>query len=109
VLAPESPRFVAVSAGGDHALAVSDDGRVWGWGVNGSSQLGENWANTPVGWFPAQIAFMAKADAVDAGYWHSTALRAGVVWTWGRNRDGQLSHGDTSTVFWTPVQVSLPH
>jgi alpha-tubulin suppressor-like RCC1 family protein len=33
-------RIVQISLGGFHALGLDDQGRVWGWGFNGSMQLG---------------------------------------------------------------------
>ncbi len=45
------PRIVAISAGGQHSLAVAEDGTVWAWGENSSGQLGDGSATirtTPV-------------------------------------------------------------
>ncbi len=36
----EGVRIVQMSLGGFHGLALDDKGRVWGWGFNGSMQLG---------------------------------------------------------------------
>jgi alpha-tubulin suppressor-like RCC1 family protein len=36
----EGTRIVQMSLGGFHGLALDEQGRVWGWGFNGSMQLG---------------------------------------------------------------------
>lgn len=37
----DSPvKFVSVAAGETHSLAIARDGTLWGWGCNGSGQLG---------------------------------------------------------------------
>ena len=54
-------RVVAVSAGGDHSLAITADGAVWGWGCGREGRLGhgEDLSNQllpkkVVGWAPGQ-------------------------------------------------------
>jgi len=36
---------ILVSAGGDHSLALRNDGTVWGWGLNSYGQLGDGTFN----------------------------------------------------------------
>ena len=93
----------AIAAGDSHALAVTSDGTVWGWGANGSGQLGDgSITNRPT---PIQVPGLSDIFAVAAGASHSVALRRdGTVWTWGVNTSGQLGDG-TTTQRKTPIQV----
>jgi len=74
-------------------LAVSIDGKVYGWGSNNFGQLGGNthaYISTP-----KHITFPEKITAVAAGMHYSLALSAsGKVYSWGWNGFGQLGHGD---------------
>ena len=54
---------------------------------------------------PVQVRNLSNITAVEAGDFHSAALRGdGTVWTWGRNNHSQLGDG-THTHRNTPVQV----
>ncbi len=90
------PKVVAVSAGLWHALALLDDGTVWGWGYNGLGQLGNGHRVTlpaPVQMTGPTQATAAKV-AVAAGTLHSLVLRSdGVVEATGWNLRGQLGNG----------------
>ncbi|MCL2786530.1 MAG: RCC1 domain-containing protein [Methanomassiliicoccaceae archaeon] len=50
----------AVSVGGDHSLALSDDGTVWAWGYNNYGQLGDGTAEDQS--TPVQIMSLAVND-----------------------------------------------
>jgi hypothetical protein len=68
----------AISAGGDHNLALKADGSAVGWGLNDSGQA------TP----PSGNDFVA----VSAGDYHSLALKAdGSIVGWGLNNHGQAT------------------
>jgi Regulator of chromosome condensation (RCC1) repeat len=70
---------VAVAAGGDHSLALRNDGSVVGWGGNFDGQ-----ATAPSG--------LSNVVAIAAAYAHSLALRAdGTVVAWGYNYYGQTN------------------
>ena len=103
-------QITVVAAGGQHSLALRDDGTVWSWGTNEYGQLGHG-HTTDVS-YAVQITTDASGDPfedvvyVDAGYEHSLALKAdGTVWTWGRNNYGQLGNGGQGTSIARPVQV----
>jgi len=84
---PNVTNVVQVGAGGNHALAVLDDGRVVAWGTNTFGQT-----NVPSG--------ITNAVSVAAGDAHSLALRAdGTVLAWGRNDAsvGQANVPSTAT------------
>jgi Regulator of chromosome condensation (RCC1) repeat len=93
-------RILAVPETGGHVLVLTDQGRVWTWGSNGSGQLGNGNILARVGW--AAVTGLDEVAGVAAGALHSVALkRDGTVWTWGGNDQGQLGDG-------TLVNRSLP-
>lgn len=87
----------AVSVGYGHALALKNDGTVWGWGYNDAGQLG-----TPIigNKLPLPVENLTDVVAIAAGFHQSLALKAdGTVWNWG---------GISSPTVSQPRQVSLP-
>jgi alpha-tubulin suppressor-like RCC1 family protein len=99
----------AVSAGEVHTLAVRSDGTVWAWGNDSYDQLGfvpPDPAN-PAQLVPAQVAGIAGATGVAAGYTHSLAvLGDGSVLAWGDNTYGQLGNGSSGEITPTPAPVT---
>ncbi len=107
---PEAVKIVAIACGGQHSLALDNNGSVWAWGLNDHGQLGissfEGQINKPAKLihFPSNTRIVAIAG----GSLHSLAIdSAGKVWAWGANVVGQLgnltnidSHG--------PSQVQFP-
>jgi hypothetical protein len=83
-----------IAGGGNHSLALANDGTVWAWGQNLFGQLGDGTnadRSTPV-----QVPNLSGATAVAAGTAHSLALKAnGTVLAWGSNAFGQLGDGTT--------------
>lgn len=80
-----------VAAGGLHALALTDDGKVYAWGFATSGQIGEgsnrvgNYALTPMAVIdPLGTTQLSQVVSIAAGYNISMALTAdGRVLTWG--------------------------
>jgi len=88
-------RVLAVSAGGDHSLAITADGAVWSWGYGSIGQLGHGDKQNQQ--LPKKVEALAeqRVVAVSAGGGHSLAITAdGSVWSWGWGCRGQLGHGD---------------
>nr|XP_043613240.1 ultraviolet-B receptor UVR8 [Erigeron canadensis] len=93
----ERVKFVGVSAGAYHSLALSDDGLVWSWGQNTYGQLGVNGENSLVpslvkGFhgLSATDGSLRKSDtalkisSVKAGGMMSLAIDdIGSLWIWG--------------------------
>ena len=105
---------VAVSAGGEHTVALRADGTVWTWGNStaglfaGGVDRNSTGNNRPVQVRLSSGGAFSNMIAVAAGEYHTVALRAdGTVWTWGYNFDGQLGDGTTTSSAW-PIQVVAP-
>jgi len=91
-------RFIEIVAGGEHSLAIQDDGRVWAWGADGAGQLGDGAPPldqlVPVA--VGQTNGFTRAVRIAVGNTHSLALTArGRVYAWGINVEGQLGDGST--------------
>jgi alpha-tubulin suppressor-like RCC1 family protein len=96
----ESWRWIAVSTGATHTLAVRSDGALFSWGSTGNGRLGR----TAVGLTapPDQVGSHLDWVKVSAGGTHSLAIRRdGTLWSWGANDRGQLGNG-------TVVQQDAP-
>ncbi len=88
--------------------AIGTTGAGWGWGSNGSGQLGpsappiSSTNAVPIG------NSLPAVTAMAAGGSHSLALGSdGTVWAWGDNGWGQLGNGSTSPSS-TPVRATHP-
>src|SRR5262249_29443069 len=87
---PGGHRVVHVTGGLQHSLAVDHAGRVYAWGDNGQGQL-DSAHDSAVPLAVAGLPSGAVVVAVAAGGQHSLAVtRAGRVYAWGDNSDGQL-------------------
>lgn len=100
------PAIQSIAAGVNHALALDLNGRVWGWGLNTSGQVGTGATSTAV-LVPAMVTNLPPAKAVAAGAGHSLIIEAqyGNVWAWGQNNFGQVGNGTLSS---TPVLAPTP-
>ncbi|MCX6854862.1 MAG: MBG domain-containing protein [Verrucomicrobia bacterium] len=90
---------VAVSAGGNHSMALCSDGTVAAWGYSGSGQLGNNStlkSTVPVALTVTGVLSGKTVVGVSAGKDHSVALCSeGTVAVWGDNYYGQLGNNST--------------
>ncbi|CAJ1335531.1 unnamed protein product [Effrenium voratum] len=103
-------RVLQVCLGRDHGVLLSDAGVAFTWGDNRYGQLGR----TPVlkeefgRPFPVLGLSGYEVTQVSAGHHHCLALVApGLVWAWGRNKQGQLGIGDFRDQT-QPVKVCHP-
>lgn len=93
-----------VSAGRNFSLAVTNDGKAWGWGVNDYGQLGLG--DTTKRTLPVIVSSVSPVRLVSAGGFHSAFVREdGTVWSSGYNTSGQMGDG-TTQVRSLPVKAS---
>ena len=93
----------SISAGLEHTLAVDMDGKLWAWGRNNYSKLGDG--TTIQRETPVQIGTDTDWAYVAAGVYHSLAIKTGgTLWAWGYNGAGMLGNG-TKVNSTTPVQI----
>jgi len=90
--------IIAISAGGNHSVALKADGTVWAWGRNYCGQLGNG--STSDRDIPVQVVgpggagYLTDIVAIATGKYYTIALRSdGTVWAWGDNESGQLGYG----------------
>lgn len=99
--------YNAVSAGASHSMAIATNGTLWGWGANGSGQLGNNATGGSVS-APRQVSPDSDWNIVAAGGLHTLAIRKdGTLWAWGSNADGQLGDGGGADDVLSPKQIGL--
>ena len=102
---PQDTKFVSISCGENHTIALSTDGTVWSWGINNNGQLGDGTTtnrNSLV-----QVRGIKNIKFIYAGLYHNLAVDAdGVVWAWGSNSNKQLGNPSVTTSFIPyPVKV----
>ncbi len=97
-----------VCAGREHALALTESGKVYAWGRNNNGQLGLN--NTTDRSSPVQITSTigsAIITGIAAGSYHSLAIDSeGNVYSWGLQTNGRVGNGLTSGNRLTPVKIT---
>jgi alpha-tubulin suppressor-like RCC1 family protein len=96
---------VAISAGGDHSLALRADGIVWSCGNNlhGQTGLGTGLIDTHAA---RPVPGIDDVIAISSGAAYNMALKSdGTVWAWGWNTNGQLGDGTVGIERHTPTQV----
>ena len=102
----ESLRFVTVSAGADHACALTDRGDAYCWGSNEFGQLGNGAADSVPRTRPVRVSSDLKFRTLVAGLSHTCAItRDGVAFCWGANDSAQLGDGTIKNSA-APVRVA---
>lgn len=106
---PIPEHVIAVSAGGQHSMALTADSRVWTWGRDDNGgQLGDGQSRRGTRLaLPSRIPMLHEQAMISAGGAFSLSLGSdGNLWAWGRNPYGQLGIGTTKNES-TPVQVPI--
>jgi len=71
------------TAGGNHNIAIQNDGSLWAWGDNYTGQLGNGKTSTS-SIAPTKIGNSFEWHFITAGYYHSIAIKKdGTLWVWG--------------------------
>jgi alpha-tubulin suppressor-like RCC1 family protein len=95
-----------ISGGNDSGtFATKTDGTLWVWGFNGQYQLGTG--NTTNYSSPKQVGsdtnWLKVSTPVNS---HALAIKTNnTLWGWGRNSNGDLGQGNTTTFYSNPVQI----
>lgn len=101
VLAGKTITSLRTSSWAFHSLALTSDGKVYGWGENAGGQLGNGSTAAAVA-SPVAVdmsgALLGKTVvAVAAGAFHSLALTSdGLLFAWGKNTNGELGNNSTA-------------
>ena len=100
-LIPEC-RFVSVVCGGQHAVALTNDGRVYTWGSGTFGQLGNGTREAHRFPEPINIPICKK---VACGYAYSCVITVdGQIYSWGAGENGRLGSGKSDDEH-TPAHV----
>jgi hypothetical protein len=107
VFGSPSNTVVAVSAGGNHSLALTESGKVFACGDNTYGQLGNSELTSSATWIEVNFPG-TKIVSAAAGADHNLAVdENGGVWVWGRNNYGQLGKGTRTKAEGTPSELNL--
>lgn len=104
VALPVGTQVAQLASGAYHFLALTTEGKVYGWGQSGYGEVGcRNAVNDPYVRPPCEVKFpgLRAGDSivhVAAGEYFSLAMTAmGDVYTWGHDLYGQAGRGDTAS------------
>ena len=102
----------AYAEAGGTPLATKTDGTLWAWGYAHWGKMGTGLGGTNNRSSPVQIPGTTWArghQKLSAGANHAGCIKTdGTLWTWGRNKEGQLGQNDTiptNTGLSSPKQV----
>ena len=103
--------IIEVSCGAAHTLALSEEGKVFSWGLGAGGRLGLGDFHSRIEPYEVTALSNKCVMQVAAATWHSAAVvcvppmqGSGWVYTWGSGYHGQLAHGRTQ-VQTTPTVV----
>jgi alpha-tubulin suppressor-like RCC1 family protein len=96
--------FVKIANGNKHALAIADDGSLWGWGSNNVGEAGIPDSGNFIR-KPTRVGTKTNWKEISCGGNHSMALNTdNELYTWGFNFYGQLGLGNLNNAY-EPVKV----
>ena len=95
---PENQQIIAIAAGGRFSVALTGDGEVYTWGLNGSGQLGIGTTGASSSKAVRVLGnegngYLEDIIYITAGSAHAVAIRVdGTLFAWGDNSTGQLGN-----------------
>lgn len=96
-------KITAISAGEEHCLAITENGKVLSWGSNSYGALGDGTETDRT--TPVEVVGLSNIIEVSAGSARSMALdRDGNVWAWGKDVPG---HVEDETGCVIPVKITF--
>ncbi len=108
-LAGEVPAFIA--AGDDHSLVVTNEGRVYAWGLNDRGQLGDGTQTNRLSPVEVPLTGALAGKTISKAWAGSThtfvQATDGTLFGWGSNDCGQLGTGTVSTEELVAVPVVM--
>lgn len=103
-------RVIALSMGGTHSSAITEDGSLYTWGNNSDYQLGTGAKNDEYHPTPEKVILPEPAIHVSCGNYHSGAVtKDGSLYTWGDNNGGQLGRDTSAASGKLPGIVEFPN
>ncbi len=101
-------KWKQVAAGTSHALAIRENGSLWGWGANWSGAVGDGTTNAVTEPKLIDNGGNGKWVQVVAGHNISLGIKDnGTVWAWGDNSNGISGDGTTGGARLSPQQISV--
>lgn len=94
-------KVAAVYPRGRCALALRENGELFGWGTDIAGEL-----IFPLEERPYKVKLMDHVVSAGIGAFHCAAVKSdGTLWTWGRNREGELGIGQADEKINEPQEV----
>ena len=101
-------RYIQISGGNGHSIALDESGNIWTWGSNYYGQLGNGqsgFSNRVL--TPTKITNEIQYTQIKGANDFNFALDSdGNIWSWGYNSSGQLGNGQSGTNVLIPTQVT---
>lgn len=110
---------IKIAVGTDHVLALTQNGKVYSWGLNDNGQLGSNDTNSSA-YAKAVLGedgtnYLTNIVDISAGAYGSVAIdKDGNLYVWGKGSDGQIGNGakdakylPTKNTIQKAIQVSM--
>lgn len=103
-------KWVALSTGQAHMIALGDDGNLYAWGFNNHGQLGiGSIVNDSLPVMVTKPTGVTSWTAIACGAFHNIAIGSDQnVYVWGYNNQGQLADSSLTDKL-VPTQVALPN